>query len=73
MKLPKTIKGLMLLVAIIGIALGLGINAAPFYPLILAAVIVLSPQIVVVAICAYLSVRKERKQAQRDSTDSTAP
>jgi hypothetical protein len=73
MKPPKTIRGLMFFFAIIGLALGLGINVAPFLPLILVAVIVMSPQIIVVAICAYLSVREERKRAQRDSPDSMTP
>jgi hypothetical protein len=73
MKPPKTIRGLMLFVAIIGIILGVAINAAPFFPLITAAAIVMAPQIFVVAICAYLSVRDERKRARLDSLESTAP
>jgi hypothetical protein len=73
MKPPKTIRGLMLFVAIIGIVLGVAINAAPFFPLITVAVIVISPQVIVVAICAYLSVREERQRAMRDSPDSTGP
>jgi hypothetical protein len=73
MKAPKTIRGLMIVVAIFGIVLGVAINAAPLLPLFTAAVIVMSPQILIVAICAYLSVRDERKQAQRDSLDSMAP
>jgi hypothetical protein len=73
MKAPKTIRGLMLFVAVVGIALGVGINTAPFLPLILVAVTVMAPQIIVVAICAYLSVREERMRAKRDSADSTDP
>ena len=69
MKRPKTIRGLMLLVAIIGLVLGIGINVAPFLPLIVAALIIMAPQILVVAICAYLSVREERRRIERDSSD----
>ena len=71
MKAPKTIRGLMLFVAIIGIVLGVGINVAPYFPLIVVAAIVISPQIIVVAICAYLSVREERQRAKPDSSDWT--
>jgi hypothetical protein len=70
MKAPKTIRGLMFFVAIIGIALGLIINAAPFLQLFVLAAIVMSPQIIIVAICVSLSIREERKQALRDSPDS---
>jgi hypothetical protein len=70
MKAPKTIRGLMLFVAIIGIALGIGKSVAPLWPLMLVATIIMSPQIIVVAICAYLSVREERKRLQRESADS---
>jgi hypothetical protein len=70
MKRPKTIRDLMLLVGIIGLALGIGINVAPYSPLIVVALIIMSPQILVVAICGYLAVRQERRQAQRDSTDT---
>ena len=70
MKIPKTTRGLMILVAIVGLILGIAINFAPFLPLIVVAAIILSPQIVVVAICAYLSTREERHRAQRDSPDS---
>jgi hypothetical protein len=52
LKSPKTIRGLMILVAILGLSLGIGINAAPFAPLILAAAIVMTPQAIIVAICA---------------------
>jgi hypothetical protein len=69
MKAPKTIRGLMLFVAIVGIVLGVGINVAPFFPLITVAAIVISPQIIVVAICAYLSVREERLCAKQDASD----
>ena len=51
MKIPKTTRGLMILVAIVGLILGIAINFAPFLPLIVVAAIILSPQIVVVAIC----------------------
>jgi hypothetical protein len=73
MKPPKTIRGLMQFVAIIGIVLGVAINAAPFLPLITVAAIVMSPQIIVVALCAYLSVRENRCKAQHDSLDGAAP
>jgi hypothetical protein len=69
MKVPKTIRGLMLFVAAVGFALGIGINVAPYQPLIMVALIVMSPQIVVIAICAYLSIREERLRAQRDRAD----
>ena len=65
LKSPKTIRDLMILVAILGVCLGIAINAAPFAPLILAAAIVMTPQIIIVALCAYLSVREDRNQSPR--------
>jgi hypothetical protein len=59
MKLPKTTRGLMILVAIVALVLGIAINTGPFLPLIVIAAIILSPQIIVVGICAYLSPRQE--------------
>ena len=52
MKLPHTIRGLMILVGIVGLFLGIAINARPFLPLIVVAAVILSPQIIVVAVCA---------------------
>jgi hypothetical protein len=69
MKAPKTIRSLMLCVGAVGLALGIGINVAPYQPLITVALIVMSPQIVVIAICAYLSIREERMRSQREHTD----
>jgi hypothetical protein len=69
MKTPKTIRGLMLFVAAVGLVLGIGINAAPYLPLIIVALILLSPQIVVIALCSYLSIREERQRAQGDHAD----
>ena len=60
MKPPKTIKGLMIIVAIIGLLLGIAINAVPFLPLILISLIVIAPQILIVAICALLAIRDKR-------------
>ena len=55
----------MILVAILGLCLGIAINAAPFAPLIFAAAIVMTPQIIIVALCAYLSVREDRNRSPR--------
>jgi hypothetical protein len=71
-KSPKTIRGLMMLVAILGLCLGVGINAAPYARLILAATIVMTPQIIVVAICAFLSVRENQSQSTQASERNPA-
>jgi hypothetical protein len=60
MKAPKTIKGLMIIVAIIGLVLGIAINAAPFLPLIFITLIVIAPQVLIVAICALLAIRDNK-------------
>ena len=73
MKPPRTIRGLMLFVAAIGLALGIAKSAAPYLPLILVAAIVMAPQFIVVAICSYLSIREVRMRARRDAQDSSAP
>jgi hypothetical protein len=65
LKSPKTIRGLMILVAILGLSLGIGINAVPYSPLILAAAIVMIPQIIIVALCAYLSAREDQNGSPR--------
>jgi hypothetical protein len=63
----------MLFVAAIGLALGIGINAAPYSPLILVVAILLLPQIIVMALCAYGSIREERLRQKRDAYDSASP
>jgi hypothetical protein len=60
MRKPKTIKDLMIIVAIIGLLLGIAINTAPFLPLMLIAMLVILPQTALVGICALLAVRDER-------------
>ena len=60
MKPPKTILGLMTIVAIIGVVLGIGVNVAPFAPLILISLIVIAPQTLIVAICAFLATRETK-------------
>lgn len=59
MKLPRTTRGLMILVAIVGLLLGVAINLPWFLALIVLTTIVMSPQIIIVAICAYLATREE--------------
>ena len=71
MKLPHTIRGLMILVGIVGLFLGIAINARPFLPLIVVAAVILSPQIIVVAVCAYLSERNRRQTAPRDPPEES--
>jgi hypothetical protein len=66
MKLQHTIRGLMILVAIVGLLLGVAINLRPFLPVVVVAVIILSPQIIVVAISSFVSARHERQRAERD-------
>jgi hypothetical protein len=73
MKPPKTIRGLMLCIAIVGLLLGLAKNAAPFFPLIVVVLVLMTPQIIIIAICAYLAVRDERKQLPPNSPDRFAP
>jgi hypothetical protein len=60
MKPPKTIKGLMILVAIVGLLLGIAINTVQFLPLILVGLIVIAPQTLIVGICAFLAMRDKR-------------
>ena len=67
-KLPKTTRGLMILTAVIASLLGIAINLQPYLPLLLVIAIVLSPQIIVVAICSVLAARERTPQPVRCQT-----
>jgi hypothetical protein len=60
LKRPFTIKDLMLIVAIVGLLLGIAINTMHFLPLILIGMLVILPQVLVLGICALIAIRDKR-------------